>query len=778
MLPSAIVLWAGLVGSLPYYELPISFNQTELGFVGVYIDGAHLQSVHTASIVAVTHDLIVDETLQRLQEVDRLTLTELAQLGVYISYLPDELALLLELGAETVHPSAIEFQRGIGRLGAGTPPANFSFLNNLNAEVRGQTDSDNYQFRGDWLPSINLGGVTGVNMIGALTYQYDSEPGIGDLQRGPFTLFHDRPNIPLRVSAGDVSTSPRGHLGMASVGGISVFTPYMQLQPLRRISPSVYQQILVREVADVEVMVNGRVIQRMRLNPGRYDLADIPLSQGANDIEVYLRYASGEEDIQRFSQFYNAQLLDAGVQDFGLTLGVVSDYTGLGGIEYSDDYLVSAYYERGISPVLTLGANGQFSDYGHIFGVNATAGTPLGALAVRLSVDDSWDAYAASAQWQARVWGSRLGATNLNISYDYYRDFNNRPWYPEAALAGSRFLATYSFHMTDRAYVQTAYVDDYTYGDQRFRQLDLSLNYSWHRLRVSLGAMIGNSIVSRDEEEYKAYLDFTYHLYNPRTNLRYQARYYSLTEQAQLGIGRASSNYVGSTGFDVLHTENPGASQTSGRIDYTANRARMGAFANYSHTADNTSYGGFVNSSFGWAGRDFGWGRGGRGPFTVVKRHASLRGSDVLVNETRFGTEAIATDINALLPARPQHRAQGIEVNVPEAPVGYDWGEGRYAVFAGSVTGNVVEVGSDAFYTVLGTLLAPDGEGIELQPGRLTGEGIEQTFFTNRAGRFIVEGLKPGRYTLILLGEPRYTYELEVAVSDEIFLRIAPLNPN
>lgn len=778
MFYSALILWTGLVGSLPYYELPISFNATELGFVGVYVDGAQVHSVQSASIVALTQDLIVDEALQNLQQAERFTLPELAQLGVYITYLPDELSLLLELGADTVHPSAIDLQRGVGRLGIGSPPANFSFLNNLNAEVRGQTDSDNYQFRGDWLPSINIGGVRGVNMIGTVTYQYDSEPSTGDLQRGPFTLFHDRPNIPLRVSAGDVSTSPRGHLGVASVGGVSVFTPYMQLQPLRRISPSAYQQILVREVADVEVMVNGRVIQRMRLNPGRYDLADIPLSQGANDIEVYLRYVSGEEDVQRFSQFYNAQLLDAGVQDFGLTVGVVSDYTGLGGIDYSDDYIVSGYYERGILPMLTLGINGQFTDFGHIIGLTATAGTPLGAVSIRGSVDDSWDTYAVSAQWQARVWGSRLGATNLNVSYDYYDDFNNRPWYPESKLAGSRFLASYSFHMTDRAYVQTAYVDDHTYGDQRFRQLDLSFNYSWHRLRVSLGAMIGNSIVSRDEEEYKAYLDFTYHLFNPRTNLRYQARYYSLTEQAQLGFGRASSNYVGSTGFDILHTENPGTSQTSGRIDYTANRARMGAFANYNHTGDNGSYGGFMNSSFGWAGSSFGWGRGGRGPFTVVKRHPSLRGSSVLVNETRFGPEAVATGINALLPARPQHRAHGVEVNVPEAPVGYDWGEGRYEVSAGAVTGNVVQVGSEAFYTVLGTLLDPNGESIELQPGRIIGEGIEQTFFTNRAGRFIVEGLKPGHYTLTLLGEPRYTYELEVVADDEIFLRIAPLQPN
>lgn len=775
---SVVIVWAGLSGNLPYYELPISFQNTEIGFVGVYIDGMQLQSVHTTSIVAVADEFIVDETLQRLQQVERLTLDELAQLGVYVTYVPEELALLLELGAETVHPSAIELQRGAARLGRGSPPKNFSFLNNLNAEVRGQTDSDNYQLRADWLPSINIGGVEGVNMIGAVTYQYDSEPSLGEFQRGPFTLFHDRPNLPLRISAGDVATAPRGHLGGASVGGISLLTPYTQLQPLRRISPTAYQQIVVREVADVEVMVNGRIIQRMRLNPGRYDLADIPLSQGANEIEVYLRYVSGEEEVQRFNQFYNAQLLDAGIQDFGLTLGLISDFTGIGGIEYSDDYIVSGHYERGVLPMLTLGVTGQFTDFGQIYGVNATAGTPVGAVGFRFSADDSWENFAVSGQWQARVWGSRLGATNLNVSYDYYRDFNSRPWLDGMELLGSRFLASYSFYMTERAYVQTAYIDDQTYSDQRFRQLDLSLNYSWRRLRVSLGAMIGNSIVSRDEEEYKAYLDFTYNLFNPRNSMRYNARYYSLTEQAQLGIGRASSNYVGSTGFDLLHTENPGGSQTSGRVDYTANRARMGAFASYSHVQDNANYGGFINSSFGWAGSNFGWGRGGRGPFTVVKRHRSLRGSPVLVNETRHGAEAVATNVNALLPSRPQHRAHGIEVNVPDAPIGYDWGEGNYAVFAGSVTGNVVEVGSDAFYTLLGTLLDRAGSAIELQPGRLVGEGLEQTFFTNRAGRFIAEGLKPGRYTLTLLGEPRYTYELEFAAGDEYLVRIAPLQPN
>ena len=93
---------------------------------------------------------------------------------------------------------------------------------------------------------------------------------------------------------------------------------------------------------DVDIYVNGFRTQTLRLNPGRYDLENLPLNDGENEVRLEINYASGETEIITYSQFYNAKLLLAGLSDFGISAGLVSS-TESDSIKYTDDVIVSAF---------------------------------------------------------------------------------------------------------------------------------------------------------------------------------------------------------------------------------------------------------------------------------------------------------------------------------------------------------------------------------------------------------------------------------------------------
>ena len=66
------------------------------------------------------------------------------------------------------------------------------------------------------------------------------------------------------------------------------------------------------------------------------------------------------------------------------------------------------------------------------------------------------------------------------------------------------------------------------------------------------------------------------------------------------------------------------------------------------------------------------------------------------------------------------------------------------------MTGRVITVGSDAAYLVLGYIQDESGQPLSLERGELIGNGLVLDVFTNRRGRFAVEGIAPGAYQLVI----------------------------
>jgi outer membrane usher protein len=89
-------------------------------------------------------------------------------------------------------------------------------------------------------------------------------------------------------------------------------------------------------------------------------------------------------------------------------------------------------------------------------------------------------------------------------------------------------------------------------------------------------------------------------------------------------------------------------------------------------------------------------------------------------------------------------------INVTDAPIGYDWGPGGYKHVQGSRAAALITVGSDASYTVLGYFVDQESKGISLLQGTATLGDTVYSIFTNKVGRFVIEGARPGIYDIHL----------------------------
>jgi outer membrane usher protein len=108
--------------------------------------------------------------------------------------------------------------------------------------------------------------------------------------------------------------------------------------------------------------------------------------------------------------------------------------------------------------------------------------------------------------------------------------------------------------------------------------------------------------------------------------------------------------------------------------------------------------------------------------------------------------------LNGLVSISQPYARYAMDYNVMDSPVGYDWGDGKLELMPAAATGYLLTIGSDASYTASGYLKRLSGEPIEYRQGRVLVDDEQIEFFTNKQGRFFIQGLRPGIYTVELYG--------------------------
>lgn len=687
-------------------------------------------------------------------------------------------------------------------------PAKFSFFATPVVTSSYNWDDDGFRGKGFSNPrgTLDIGGRVGGEKGVAFLSRHSFDTGAnGDFVRDETQLIYDDKKRIIRATAGDLRTRGASFQAIPALAGLSI-ERFFDLEPNRIFRPVGQSTFELERPSTVEIRINGVVQRELLLRPGRYDIADLPLVQGSNLVDLVIRDDTGRERVISSQDFFDFDLLQPGVLDFSIAGGVKTDFDS-NGLDYTDKPIITGFIRRGMSSNVTLGADIQGSQDGANGGLSALWASPVGVLrfeAAGSSYEDIGSGVAAdigykatgrsaerTGQWSldlnARVFSedfATVDSTVLGINTDLNSDLSLVPddLRPRQQPFQALFNAGFQYSHQDWAFNAAG---TYTKGrgSERDRANAIAgVNYS---ISSTLSAgVFGNYSDDGIEEDFGVNIQLLWRL---GRNQLLRSQFESRQNQLELQYDKTSSQSVGGLayGANVRHDFDTGGTSFDGDAFYTGNRFTSqlrhdvidrSGFDGTSQTSRAT-----VSSSLVFADGKVSIARPVREAFAIFEGHETLEGNKVFVNPTARGysakTDFLGAAVNTDISAFSQRSTY---VDVENLPAGYDLGTGQFTLQPPLNAGYRLTVGSGASYTMIGYVKSrKTAEPVAYVGGRVTSvdnpDAEPIPAFTNRNGRLAASGLKPGRYKLRLFTNPEYTQEITVSEGETNLINLGEI---
>lgn len=794
-IPSGTAILAGAPTRLNPTGQPITLTvpakdgAVYLGDVILRIDENDNISFSSQRVLDLLSNVVTQDVLENLQGRfaggGTITPADFAQTGINISYNAQELSLDLNIASErrasrTVRVSALDR----ARIGEFAQPAGFSAYLNIrgNLDYLWEGPGDGFQEPVMFLDgAVRLGGPV-------LESEAVWQPGANgvDFQRlGSRMVIDDQENL-MRWTAGDLEPISRSFQSTPDIAGISVFRSYSTLQPQQIVRPRGDRTFQLDRASTVEVLVNGQSVRRLQLAPGTYDLRDFPFTQGANDIRLAILDDTGREEILRFNVFLDQSQLAEGLTEFGAYAGVLAPLARRGP-DYSDNLAFSGFVRHGLSNYVTVGANFQGDKDVRMGGVEAVFGTPIGTIGTTISasdIDGRQVGFATRVTFQRLIRRDANQSDSLNFFFESRtRDFgalgNNNPQNAFQWELG----AGYSHAFTDNLYGGL----DTRFSRGRGVQRDIGT------IRGTLGWRITDRVSAtsdirfeRDNQGSRVSGLFSVTVrFGQRSSGR--AEYDTRFDRGRLSYNTLNGNGVGSYNIAADVERSNFGSGFNATGNYYANRAELG-LSHFGSFEDDFGSSTNQRSSFRFAtsiavaDEAVSVGRPIFDSFAIVRAHENLdeQDAEVLLDPSPFGFTATSGVLGSAVQSNiSSYSERTITVDVPEAPPGYDLGQGSFRLFPPYRSGYHLVVGSDYSLTAVGTMLNTAGEPVSLVTGTATEianpDREPVTLFTNRQGRFGLVGLAPGQWRIDMLDDERSSFVIDVPEDSSGVVRLGEL---
>jgi outer membrane usher protein len=781
--------------------LPLIFGNVYLGDVPVAASSDGKISVNTERFTSLLGQRISADMIAKVKEVAGghavVSIEALSVTGLLVVYDSAKLELHVSIPVQLQGGQSIS---AYDRTSLGEPsratiaPAQFS--GSATFIARQSYEWSPAAVRG-WDPA-NVSMDIAANVFGpegAYLFVQGEYDGAADrpFRRGDIVLVHDDPDDAVRYSAGDVTPVSAGLQGAPILGGVSVQRQYGELQPFANIRPSGLFRFSLERASTVDVVVNGVTIRTLRLDAGQYDLKDFPFFNGLNEVELYVVDEFGRRLLAKFEEFFSTKMLNEGVSEFGATLGYLQSRDADQQITYGQDLLTFSGYGRfGLTDSVTVGANFQGNDAQWMGGVEIGWASPIGTLGFVTGLSDidglsSGQSYLVSYEASAdQLWV--LEHPQLNLEYLYSSEFFSPvgqlvPNQPSQYDVRGRFSTRLPM---DLGLGLSASFTRGRDAQPDVRRFALSVSYN-----LGFADITGSDeqVVTEDApDENRFLLSISLPLGDKELT---RASFDSTNDQYQLEYTRFAHDELGDVGFRGAISRDDDKLTGSGQFAYNANR--FSAVVEHDTIADTaldniqsqqSSY--TLGTQIAFAGGDVTFGHPVGPRFAIVAEHETLDDRNVGVRRGDGTAERNAeTDFlgPALVSAGTAYQPQKVMIDIQDLPLGYDPGPTQYDVFPGPASGYSFRVGSNASHIVIGTLLGADGKPVALQGGEmqsLTDHSFKAVpVFTNSTGRFVAEGLAPGRYRLVLGAQMNMT--VTVVVPDQaigiINLGVVHLDP-
>ena len=650
--------------------------------------------------------------------------------------------------------------------------------------------------------SLDIGGrIGGEKGIAFLSeFLFDTNDSF-DIQRNETLFVYDLNSKLLRFTLGDIQPRTDSLQSSSSIIGVSI-ERFFDLEPERQFTPRFESSFRLDRTSNVQILQNGSLRRELDLGPGQYDLRDLALSQGSNNLDLIIKDESGGERTISSRSYFDFNLLERGIWDFSVNAGFRSIF-GQTGLSYTDEIVASGFLRRGVSKTLTVGADLQGDESGGNGGVSALWASPIGVIQGRASTshyDFFGNGYSAGFAITNRgdfgLSGDATWAINLSGEYNTRRfrtlptsaidisvsslGFINELQTPKLDMNGGLQLTKDRWSFT----TSLDYLKSYnglrdTYG------ISAGINYRLSKdLNLALTTRHSRNLI-REETGGRMRLTWRFNRARGIT-----VGYDSIRNEAELEYRKTSHNSVGALSYNFrgVNDLSSNSHNVRGEAFYVGNRfealaqhqVRKEPGRNNSDQVSPAS----IRSSLAFVDGAFAIGRPVRETYAIVERHPNLARKKLFIDPDgknfRASTDGLG---HALVSQLNAYGPTSFNYDVEDLPPGYDLGDGKFHVRAPLNAGYKVRVGSDASYTLIGYVKNKEtDEGLPYLSGRL--ESLDDpaaepvTAFTNRNGRLAATGLVPGKYRLTLNTDPIFTHTIEITDSDSTLVNIGDLRVN
>ena len=157
----------------------------------------------------------------------------------------------------------------------------------------------------------------------------------------------------LTLRVGDTLTGSLPWTRATRIGGVQLSTNFA-LQPYRTTAPLPSFIGAATLPSDVELYVNGLRQYSGKVPAGPFQLNTIPNITGSGNAQVVVTDALGQSTTLSFSIYDTQQLLQKGLSDWTVDLGVVRNNYGLRSFDYGSDPAASGTWRYGLTDSITL----------------------------------------------------------------------------------------------------------------------------------------------------------------------------------------------------------------------------------------------------------------------------------------------------------------------------------------------------------------------------------------------------------------------------------------
>lgn len=213
-------------------------------------------------------------------------------------------------------------------------------------------------------------------------------------------IWDDR-NTMIKGTIGDFVTSSGTLIGgVENLGGIRIAKEF-SIDPYFIRYPYVKLSGYLERSSELELYLNGTPIRKERFSPGGFELVNLPLTTGLQDLELVIKDAYGREERLKLPFYFTSKLLKPGLHDWCYSFGFKREDFGKESFQYSNLAFLG-YHRFGLNNNITIGLRGEADkEIVNLGPIGTFLLGKIGAIetAAALSFSDGRIGYAASIEY-------------------------------------------------------------------------------------------------------------------------------------------------------------------------------------------------------------------------------------------------------------------------------------------------------------------------------------------------------------------------------------------